>query len=133
MLRHEPSHQEFINAGKREASSGQPVGKMFNAVQVGPNSGCAILLTLQIADISIGALAQNTRGCWAFAGFIRGPLPFASMSATVMLESPFGKIMTIGGTLPWGNGAFTLAAYRQVSALDVDAFGTWAESHPNAR
>jgi hypothetical protein len=61
MLRHEPSHQEFINTGKREASSGQPVGKMFNAVQVRPNSGCAILLTLQIADISIGALAQNTR------------------------------------------------------------------------
>jgi hypothetical protein len=61
MLRHEPSHQEFINAGKREASSGQPVGKMFNAVQVRPNSGCAILLTLQIADIRIGALAQNTR------------------------------------------------------------------------
>ena len=37
------------------------MGKMFNAVKVGPNSGCAILLTLQIADISVGALAQNTR------------------------------------------------------------------------
>lgn len=37
------------------------MGKMFNAVQVRPNSGCAILLALQIADISIGALAQNTR------------------------------------------------------------------------
>lgn len=61
MLRHEPSHQEFINARKREASSCQPVGKMFNAVQVRPNGSRAILQALQIADISIGALAQNTR------------------------------------------------------------------------
>jgi hypothetical protein len=61
MLRHEPSHQKFINAGKREASSSQPVGKMLNAVQVRPNSGCAILLAPQIADIGSGALAQNTR------------------------------------------------------------------------
>ena len=61
MLRHEPSHQELINAGKRKAFSGQPVSKMFNAVQVRPNSGRAVSLALQIADISVGALAQNTR------------------------------------------------------------------------
>ena len=37
------------------------LGKMFNAVQVRPNGSHAILQALQIADISIGALAQNTR------------------------------------------------------------------------
>jgi hypothetical protein len=61
VLSHEPSHQELINAAKRKVSSGQPVGKMFDAVQIRSNGSRAISLALQIADISVGALAQNTR------------------------------------------------------------------------
>lgn len=61
MLGHKPSHQDLINAGKTKALAGQPVGKVFNAVQVRQNCRSTISLVLQITDICVGALAQNTR------------------------------------------------------------------------
>ncbi len=61
MLGHEPSHQDLVNAAKAKTLARQPAGKMFNAVQVRPNCSGTISLVLQITDIRVGALAQNTR------------------------------------------------------------------------
>src|SRR5579871_430205 len=70
--------------------------------------------------------AGSPAGCWAFPGFIRGPLPFASMSANVMVESLFGKIMTIGGILP---SAMLPSARHQRATISSAAGGSRASLH----
>ena len=61
MLCHEPVCQQFVDAAKRNSLLSQPVREMLDAVNIGPNSRRAILVILQIAGISVGALTQNAR------------------------------------------------------------------------
>jgi hypothetical protein len=61
MLCHETMHQQLVNGTKRNPPLGHPVREMLDAVEIGPNSRWAVTLILQIADIRVGALAQNAR------------------------------------------------------------------------
>jgi hypothetical protein len=60
MLGHELVHQRLVKAAEQNAPLGYPAGKMFDAVEISPNSQRTILVLLQIANIGVGTLAQNT-------------------------------------------------------------------------
>ena len=57
---HEPVHQALIETLEFDLSGGHPAGKMFDAVKVGANGSRAILMTPQIANVSIYTPPQNT-------------------------------------------------------------------------
>jgi hypothetical protein len=61
MLYHEPPYQQLVNGAKRSLLIGQPLCEMLDAVEVRANSRSAVSVALQIADVSVGAPAQNTR------------------------------------------------------------------------
>jgi hypothetical protein len=60
MLGHELVHQWLVKAAEHNAPFGYPASKMFDAVEISPNGQRTILVMLQIANIGVGTLAQNT-------------------------------------------------------------------------
>jgi hypothetical protein len=58
---HETVCQNFIDRAKRNSLLSHPVREMLDAMEVRPNSCRTITAILQIADISVGAPAQNAR------------------------------------------------------------------------
>ena len=61
VLCHEAVYQQLVDGTKLNPPLGHPVREMLDAMEVGPNSRRAITLILQIADVSVGGLAQNAR------------------------------------------------------------------------